>query len=177
MHNTDTKRPPVAQKPPTKDGRRHRGETRAMLIAAMTDPEGATCGDLQRAVLDQSSATTCGRLRKLVNAGVAFTARKQGGSMRYFATEALRDAWLASDAPAKKPRYVPVPTDHQKPPTYSAGSSKVAPRTVGDAVITSATRVTVAPTPLPRFHVPAEHRGAFSLAGVGRDVQTGRGWA
>ena len=27
-----------------------------------------------------------------------------------------------------------------------------------------------------RFHVPADFRGAFSLAGIGRDVQTGRVW-
>ena len=51
------------------------------------------------------------------------------------------------------------------------------PKPAAQPIITSATRVTVAPTPLPRFHVPDDFRGAFSLAGVGRDVQTGRGWA
>lgn len=51
------------------------------------------------------------------------------------------------------------------------------PKAAAQPIITGATRVTIAPTPLPRFHVPADHRGAFSLAGVGRDVQTGRGWA
>lgn len=51
------------------------------------------------------------------------------------------------------------------------------PKPAAEPIITSATIVTVAPTPLPRFHVPDDFRGAFSLAGVGRDVQTGRGWA
>jgi hypothetical protein len=51
------------------------------------------------------------------------------------------------------------------------------PKPAAQPIITSATRVTVAPTPLPRFHVPDDFKGAFSLAGVGRDVQTWRGWA
>jgi hypothetical protein len=50
------------------------------------------------------------------------------------------------------------------------------PKPAAAPIITSATIVTVAPTPLPRFYVPADHRGAFSLAGVGRDVQTGQAW-
>lgn len=40
----------------------------------------------------------------------------------------------------------------------------------------SMAKVTIAPTPAGRYAVPADFRGAFSAAGVGRDVETGRAW-
>ena len=51
------------------------------------------------------------------------------------------------------------------------------PRTGGDVVVPANVKRTYIPAPLGRFEVPADHRGPFSLAGVGRDVTTGRGWA
>jgi len=51
-------------------------------------------------------------------------------------------------------------------------SGKVA----GDVIISAGVTRTFATTPLPRFHVPADFKGAFSLAGIGRDVQTGKAW-
>jgi hypothetical protein len=50
-------------------------------------------------------------------------------------------------------------------------------RPAGEPIITADTVVTVAPAAVDyRFAVPADYRGPFSLAGIGRDVDTGRAW-
>ena len=161
-------------------------------VLAEAGDKGATLADIEAATgADRHSIQRA--LGALGDAREKFAAPITSKLWRHFATEAQRDAWVAGGArkcamsrhacQMDKPKmgakvpHIPKPTEHQKPPTYNAGSSKIARPTSGEPIITSATRVTVAPTPLPRFHVPDDFRGAFSLAGVGRDVQTWRGWA
>lgn len=167
------------------------------MIALASRPEGVTTAEVLRRLGSQVNSP---RLPNAAKQGHVFKAPRQGFQMRWFATPEAAAAWVAlgqapvapkkprgrppkvktearpAEVKAKKPRHVPVPKDHQRPPTYSAGSSKAAARIGGEPIITSATRVTLAATPLPRFHVPADFRGDFSLAGIGRDVQTGRAW-
>ena len=178
--------------------RRDRGSVLHLILELASRPEGVTTADMIARLQCQPNAPILPNAQK---AGHIFKAERKGCKVRWFATTEAAAAWVAlgpvvkppkkrrgrppkvstqarpAEVKAKKPRHVPVPKDHQKPPTYNAGSSKIARPTSGEPIITSATRVTIAPTPAPRFHVPADHRGDFSLAGVGRDVQTGRGWA
>lgn len=180
--------------------RRGRGEVLALILSLAARPEGLTTGELRDRLRLASNSPI---LTNAAVAGHVFRASRKGLPMRYYATAEAAQAWEALGAVekpkrvrAKKPKtatepkapavkakmgakkpHIPKPLDHQKPPTYTAGPSKKAPRTSGDPIITSKTHVTVAPTPLPRFHVPEDYRGPFSLAGIGRDVQTGRGWA
>lgn len=184
--------------------RRDRGSVLRLILELARRPEGVTTADMVRRLQCQSNAPI---LPTAAERGHIFKAARQGCRMHWFATAEAAAAWEALGpviAPPKPPKvkppkaeriattpkpaavkakmgakvpHRPTPAEHQKPPTYTAGPSKTAPRTNGDPIITSATCVTVAPTPLPRFHVPDDFRGAFSLAGIGRDVQTGRGWA
>lgn len=180
--------------------RRGRGEVLALILSLAARPDGLTTGELRDRLRLASNSPI---LTNAAVAGHVFRASRKGLPMRYYATAEAAQAWEALGAVekpkrvrAKKPKtatepkapavkakmgakkpHIPKPADHQKPPTYTAGPSKKAQQFISAPIITSATRVTVAPTPLPRFHVPDDFRGAFSLAGVGRDVQTGRGWA
>lgn len=59
-------------------------------------PDGALVGDLRAAWGGISHGYACQRLRRMVAAGEAFEARRCGNvALRYFATAAARDAWLA----------------------------------------------------------------------------------
>lgn len=182
--------------------RRDRGSVLRLILELASRPEGVTTADMVQRLQCQSNAPI---LPTAAERGHIFKGVRQGCRMRWFATAEAAAAWEAlgpviappkplkvkppkAEKVAAKPKpaavkmgarkpHIPKPADHQKPPTYTAGPSKTAPRTSGDPIITSKTHVTVAPTPLPRFHVPEDYRGPFSLAGIGRDVQTGRGWA
>lgn len=179
--------------------RRQRGEVLRLILSLASRPDGVSRAELADRIVLASNAPI---LPAACKRGHIFSAKRPGQRLRYFITEQNAAEWLAREpepapekvkppkpektATIKKPAavkmgartpHIPKPTEHQKPPTYNAGSSKIARPTSGEPIITSATRVTVAPTPLPRFHVPDDFRGAFSLAGVGRDVQTWRGWA
>lgn len=179
--------------------RRGRGEVLALILTLAARPEGVTTAEIIERLGCQSNSPI---LPNAAKAGHVFKADRKRKPVHWFTTREAAEAWVAAcPAPTpKKPRgrpaklatefkapavkakkgarvpHIPKPAEHQKPPTYTAGPSKKAPQFTSAPIITSKTRVTVAPTPLPRFHVPAEFRGDFSLAGVGRDVQTGRGW-
>ncbi len=91
----------------------------------------------------------------------------------------------AVQAAKRKAAAALLPPKPPKPPKVSAPKPVVArPLKVeyvkhSPAVIdvdTSRAKVTYAPRPLGRWEVPEDFRGAFSMAGVGRDVQTGEAW-
>lgn len=67
----------------------------------------------------------------------------------------------------------PTPAQNQTVVASKKGSAKVE---ASEVIVPAGVKRTYAPTPLSRFHVPDDFRGAFSLAGIGRDVQTGRAW-
>jgi hypothetical protein len=101
----------------------------------------------------------------------------------------IRWTAVGVELPARLPAAAKNPSPPRRRATGKAGADLVVkggtvsppvprmPKPAAEPIITEKTVRTVAVTPLPRFHVPADFRGAFSLAGVGRDVQTGRGWA
>lgn len=180
--------------------RRQRGEVLRLIMVLASRPDGVSRGELAERL--GGLPTNAPILTTAADRGHVVKAHRKGEPMRYFVTAQNAAEWLAREpepkpakvkppkpektATVKKPAatkmgakkpHIPKPADHQKPPTYTAGPSKKAPQFTSAPIITERTRVTVAPTPLPRFHVPDDFRGAFSQAGIGRDVQTGRGWA
>ena len=66
---------------------------------------------------------------------------------------------------------VPVMTEH-----YTAGPSKRSAKPRGEAIGMETAKRTYHPAPAPRFAPEPGFRGPFELAGVGRDVETGKGW-
>jgi hypothetical protein len=179
--------------------RRGRGEVLALILSLAARPEGVTTADIIQRLGCQTNSPI---LPNAAKAGHVFKADRKRKPVHWFATQEAADAWVAScPAPApKKPRgrpaklatepkpaavkpkmgakkpHIPKPAEHQKPPTYTAGASKTAQRISGEPIITEKTRRVEAKTPLSRFHVPDDFRGPFSLAGIGRDVQTGQAW-
>ena len=161
-------------------------------VLADAGAAGATLADIEAATgSTRPKVQRC--LGALGEAGEKFSAPITSKLWRHFATEAQRDAWVAGGArkcamsrhacQMDKPKmgakvpHIPKPTEHQKPPTYTAGSSKTAPRSSGEVRgMDTAPRI-VAKTPAGRFDPDPGYVGPFSLAGIGRDVQTGKAWA
>jgi hypothetical protein len=106
--------------------------------------------------------------------GEKFSAPITSKVWRHFATESQRDAWLTGQPVAvTAPRYVPMPKPHQ--------ALTVAPkvehgRLRGEMFVPTSARVTSVAAPRGRFEPEPGFRGPFSLAGIGRDVQTGQAW-
>ena len=71
-------------------------------------------------------------------------------------------------------RYAVVPAKEARPAPVTITCTRQA--WADRPVDMSRAVVTVAATPKPRFGADEGHRGAFSLAGIGRDVQSGRAW-
>lgn len=180
--------------------RRGRGEVLALILSLAARPDGLTTSELRDRLRLASNSPI---LTNAAVAGHVFRASRKGLPMRYYATAEAAQAWEALGAVekpkrvrAKKPKtatepkapavkakmgakkpHIPKPAEHQKPPTYTAGPSKKAQATSGEVKgMDTAPRI-VAKTPAPRFAPDPGYVGPFSLAGIGRDVQTGRGWA
>ena len=174
--------------------RRHgRGEVLALIKHLAARPEGVTTGDLTARMGRPSNSPI---LPNAAAAGHIFKAHRLGSKVRWYTTQEAADAWLAlgpvprapklprgwprkTETVARprvvRPRKPPKPKAHQNV-TFSPAKPK--PAAVGGEVIVPASaRITVAPALADhRFAVPADYRGPFSLAGIGRDVQTGRAW-
>jgi len=145
-----------------------RAAVRAALASA--GDKGATLADIEAAT-GADRAAIQRALGALGETGEKFAAPINGKLWRHFATETQRDAWVSGvPAPAAQPVEAP------KPASYTAGPSKTAPRTSGEVRgMDTAPRI-VAKTPAGRFDPDPGYVGPFSLAGIGRDVQTGKAW-
>ena len=146
-----------------------RAAVRAALASA--GDKGATLADIEAAT-GADRAAIQRALGALGETGEKFAAPINGKLWRHFATETQRDAWVSGvPAPAAQPVEAP------KPASYTAGPSKTAPRTSGEVQgMETAPRI-VAKTPAGRFAPDPGYVGPFTKTGIGRDVQTGRGWA
>lgn len=176
--------------------RRERGSVLALVKSLASRPDGVSQAELREHITMASNAPI---LSNACKAGHIVAAKRPGcGPQRYFITAQNAAEWLAREPEPKpvkakaekakktattpKPAAVKVKAPQRTVPTakqnisFTAGPSKIVPATSGAPVITSKTRVTIVPTPASRFHVPADHRGPFSLAGIGRDVDTGKAW-
>ncbi len=179
--------------------RRQRGEVLRLILSLASRPDGVSRAELADRIVLASNAPI---LPAACKRGHIFSAKRPGQRLRYFLTEQNAAEWLAREpepapekvkppkpektATIKKPAavkmgartpHIPKPTEHQKPPTYTAGSSKTAPRSSGEVRgMDTAPRI-VAKTPAGRFDPDPGYVGPFSLAGIGRDVQTGKAWA
>lgn len=155
-----------------------RAVLREALIAA--GDAGTTLPELEAATGADRVAIQRG-LDGLGEMGEKFSAPTSTPKLwRHFATKAQRDAWQGD-----KPR-VALSADELRSIRIHADKvrgSKMAPPPLGRRTVPQEVRTpvdvvrTVAVTPRGRFEPDPGFRGPFSLAGVGRDVQTGRGWA
>ena len=66
---------------------------------------------------------------------------------------------------------VPVMTER-----YTAGPSKRVKKARGEVIGMETAKRTYHPAPEPRFSPDPGYRGPFELAGIGRDVTTGKAW-
>lgn len=141
-----------------------RADVLAAMQRLMAEPDGMTGKALQIELGGVKVFVAAGNIGLLVRAGRAVCVQQAASGQRhYFSTQAIANAWKATQRGRGNPnlnavRHVPKAEQNI---TYSAGSSKVAAPIKGEPIMTCATRVTLAPTPLPRFHVPADHCGAF----------------
>jgi len=160
--------------------RRAPHEVTAIMQRLMAGPDGMTGKALQIELGDLTSGASAGRISRLVQLGGAFCVRQGAAQTRhFFATQALADAWKATQPGRGNPnlnavRHVPKAKANIN---YGNTEAPAKSRLVGEVKGMDTVVVERIKTPDPRFHVPADHRGPFSLAGVGRDVQTGRAWA
>ena len=160
------------------------------LLTAAGDA-GATLADLETAAgVDRTQVQRC--LSALTELGEKFSAPISGKNWRHFATEAQRDAWVASNGGTATAAARPAPQPKAEKPVLrgrpmGAGHAQF-PRHVPPAELAKAKRraaeesslanapVTRCPAPPGRFEPAADYRGDFSLVGIGRDVRTGAAW-
>lgn len=195
----------MQQQPMSKGRRRERGSVLRLILQLASRPEGVTTSDMVERLQIRSNAPV---LPTTEARGHIFKAAREGCRMHWFATKDAAAAWEALGpvvAPPKQPKVKPpkaaktattprpaavkaAPVPRQAVPTakqnisFTAGSSKVAERISGEAIITEKTIRAIDDKQRPtarwqmRQEAPDERWPSFASARPGVDPMTGKAW-
>lgn len=137
-------------------------------------PRDGWSAEHKQILLDHYPTKGAAYVAALVGRSVSTTQRKAA----YMGVKCLVDMrW--NSRPVQEPKSPRVLLIKAKPTRFNPETPK---RATGPAMLekpadTSRARKVVAERVPGRFEVPADYRGMFSLAGIGRDAMTGRAWA
>ena len=160
--------------------RRQRGEALAVMLDLAAGPDGLTNAALRRE-LHINDTDAAPRINGAQRRGHIFRADRPCVVYHWFDTaERAREWELAAPPPKPKPPKPPKPVVK----VIKAKPSQPAPVRIpidgswrSRDIDYSRAVITVAKPPVGRFDVPEDSFGAgFSRVGLGRDINTGRGW-
>lgn len=151
-----------------------RGDTLALMRQLSARPEGFGSVELSK-LLGKDVSEVSPLIAAAARRGHIFRANRRGITLRWFATLDAAKAWVAL-GPVQKPALVSARDEHPGITISSKPKGKAAPAIVGEAITPGNVRHTYAPAPPGRYEAPADYRGPFALAGVGRCAITGRPW-
>lgn len=164
---------------------------RELIRELVRRPGGASSQEIQDA-LSMTAREVAPPMLHMVDAGMIYRAKRAGMRLRWFGSAAEASAWelapvsgenVNTTTPREKPALARGKALSKKsgPPDllrYTAGDSKVAKPLCDAPIDYSRARVTVAPTPAPRYSVGAGEAltGGFSTSRPGVNPLTGKAW-